>query len=57
MERKKMEKKPFEPPAIARIAMLVEETVLGACKVSVGDGTGSSNMGCNTGGCKFTQGS
>lgn len=57
MERKKMEKKPFEPPAIARITMLVKETVLGNCKTNPDDMSGKGGMGCTSGGCKFDFGS
>ena len=53
-------KRPYEPPVIGRIKIMVEESVMGPCKVFPGDtqgkvGTGQPTCGGNA--CKNVFGS
>lgn len=54
MEHKKP---PYEPPMISRIKLIVEESLLTVCKVSMADTAGTSGLGCFGGGCNKDQAS
>jgi hypothetical protein len=45
-------KPPYEPPEIAQIKILVDESVLKICKVFPGDPQGKKGRGCGNKKCK-----
>ena len=50
-------KRPYEPPVIGRIVMIVEESLMTPCKVTNGDPAGTGNKTCGHNQCKVTFGS
>ena len=43
-----VQRKPYQPPQITRVALRREQAILSACSTTTGDLTNSSNRGCRT---------
>lgn len=52
-----MVKKKYVKPAVKKVKLMIEETVLAQCKTSSGDARGRGGSGCSARGCRGTYGS
>jgi len=52
-----MVKKNYVKPAVKKVKLMIEETLLAQCKTSAGDARGRGGRGCSAGGCRGTYGS